>query len=173
MHILDALVLQENDASDGGDTRGITSSALWECLGTTCLQLQRPELASLCDSHDLEGTRIVLAFLNCLGMKPLQGSGKHSEYNNSNDALIGLDRPFAHIILSALDQARLDDQLLMRRDAWLSYSNPIVFVIASRFCLASSGATPGVVCCDHDFFCSLRPCGQFSSIGSLFYILVW
>ncbi|KAF8518787.1 hypothetical protein JB92DRAFT_2065291 [Gautieria morchelliformis] len=57
VHILDALVLQENDASDGGDTRGITSSALWDCLRTTCLQLQRAELASLCDSHDLDGFR--------------------------------------------------------------------------------------------------------------------
>ncbi|KIJ49653.1 hypothetical protein M422DRAFT_28020 [Sphaerobolus stellatus SS14] len=56
-HILDALVLQENDASHSGDTRGITSSALWECLRTTCMQLQRPELAALCDSRNLESFR--------------------------------------------------------------------------------------------------------------------
>ena len=76
VHILDALVLQENDASDGSDTRGITSSALWECLRTTCLQLQRPELASLCDSHDLEGMPISLMFLNCLGNDVVTGFRK-------------------------------------------------------------------------------------------------
>ncbi|KAF8520423.1 hypothetical protein BU17DRAFT_89018 [Hysterangium stoloniferum] len=56
-HILDALVLQEHDASDSGDTRGITSSALWDCLRTTSMHLQRPELAALCETHDLEGFR--------------------------------------------------------------------------------------------------------------------
>lgn len=57
-HILDALVLQDSDGAVNGpndDKRGITSSALWESLKTTCLHLQRIDLASLCDRHDLDG----------------------------------------------------------------------------------------------------------------------
>ncbi|GJJ06316.1 hypothetical protein Clacol_000507 [Clathrus columnatus] len=52
-HVLDALVLQETDTSSS-DTRGITSSALWECLRTTCMQLQRMDLVTFCDAHDLK-----------------------------------------------------------------------------------------------------------------------
>ncbi|KAF8581617.1 TPR-like protein [Ramaria rubella] len=73
VHILDALVLQENDASHGTDARGITSSALWECLRTTCMQLQRPELASLCDLHDLEviiGFRKAFSTTSCSTFNP-------------------------------------------------------------------------------------------------------
>jgi len=58
-HILDALVLQDSDgvADDTGmnDIRGVTSSTLWDSLKTTCLHLQRGDLASLCDRRDLEG----------------------------------------------------------------------------------------------------------------------
>lgn len=62
-HILDALVLQDSDGGDtletGGATnrRGITSSALWNSLKTTCLHLQRVDLASMCDRRDLDGFR--------------------------------------------------------------------------------------------------------------------
>ncbi|TDL25903.1 TPR-like protein [Rickenella mellea] len=59
-HILDALVLQDSDGAIYGpndDKRGITSSALWESLKTTCLHLQRIDLASFCDRHDLDGFR--------------------------------------------------------------------------------------------------------------------
>jgi len=63
-HILDALVLQDSDgvrdASVGqNDKRGITSSALWESLKTTCLHMQRVDLSSLCDRQDLDGFRNV------------------------------------------------------------------------------------------------------------------
>ncbi|EPQ57698.1 hypothetical protein GLOTRDRAFT_16305, partial [Gloeophyllum trabeum ATCC 11539] len=57
-HILDALVLQDSDSvydQPGADKRGITSSALWESLKTTCLHMQRIDLATLCERHDLEG----------------------------------------------------------------------------------------------------------------------
>ncbi|KAG5648592.1 hypothetical protein DXG03_003203 [Asterophora parasitica] len=58
-HILDALVLQENDGirdADGlNEKRGVTSTALWDSLKTTCLHMQRIDLATLCDRHDLEG----------------------------------------------------------------------------------------------------------------------
>ncbi|KAF8839469.1 TPR-like protein [Paxillus ammoniavirescens] len=60
-HILDALVLQDSDgvADETGmnDKRGVTSSTLWDSLKTTCLHLQRVDLASLCDSRDLDGFR--------------------------------------------------------------------------------------------------------------------
>ncbi|KIJ67979.1 hypothetical protein HYDPIDRAFT_83728 [Hydnomerulius pinastri MD-312] len=58
-HILDALVLQDSDgiADETGmnDKRGVTSSTLWDSLKTTCLHLQRVDLASLCDHRDLDG----------------------------------------------------------------------------------------------------------------------
>lgn len=58
-HILDALVLQDNDgipdSSGMNEKRGITSGALWESLKTTCLHMQRIDLAGLCDRQDLEG----------------------------------------------------------------------------------------------------------------------
>ncbi|KAH7929837.1 TPR-like protein [Leucogyrophana mollusca] len=60
-HVLDALVLQDSDgvADDSGmnDNRGVTSSTLWESLKTTCLHLQRIDLATLCDRRDLDGFR--------------------------------------------------------------------------------------------------------------------
>lgn len=48
-HILDALVLQEND----GLERGVTSSALWETLRNVCLNLHRHDLANICNRRDL------------------------------------------------------------------------------------------------------------------------
>jgi len=58
-HILDALVLQENDGVERTATwnekRGIVSSTLWDTLRTTCLHMPRPDLLALCDSRDLEG----------------------------------------------------------------------------------------------------------------------
>ncbi|KAF8639560.1 hypothetical protein AX17_001462 [Amanita inopinata Kibby_2008] len=58
-HILDALVLQENDGSAGAhEKRGVTSSALWDSLKTTCLHMQRIDLATLCDKKDVEGFRL-------------------------------------------------------------------------------------------------------------------
>ncbi|KAG8765375.1 hypothetical protein FRC16_008069, partial [Serendipita sp. 398] len=51
-HILDALVLQENDAMQS-DSRGITSSTLWETLRSVCLHLRRHDLARICDRRDL------------------------------------------------------------------------------------------------------------------------
>ncbi|KAF8348320.1 hypothetical protein F5887DRAFT_953120 [Amanita rubescens] len=55
-HILDALVLQENDGT-AGQNRGVTSSALWESLKTACLHMRRVDLATLCDRKDLDGFR--------------------------------------------------------------------------------------------------------------------
>ncbi|GLB37597.1 putative tetratricopeptide repeat [Lyophyllum shimeji] len=61
-HILDALVLQDNDGirDPGGlnEKRGVTSMALWDSLKTTCLHMQRIDLATLCDRRDLEAFRI-------------------------------------------------------------------------------------------------------------------
>jgi len=60
-HILDALVLQDSDGlrdSMGmNDRRGVVSTTLWDSLKTTCLYMQRPDLASLCDLKDLEEFR--------------------------------------------------------------------------------------------------------------------
>lgn len=53
-HILDALVLQDIDASaEGGDSSGISSSSLWDSLRSTCLHLQRNDLVTLCEKRDL------------------------------------------------------------------------------------------------------------------------
>ncbi|KAF8070620.1 hypothetical protein FPV67DRAFT_1561383 [Lyophyllum atratum] len=56
---LTALVLQDNDGirdSAGlNEKRGVTSTALWDSLKTTCLHMQRVDLATLCDRQDLEG----------------------------------------------------------------------------------------------------------------------
>ncbi|KII92743.1 hypothetical protein PLICRDRAFT_172796 [Plicaturopsis crispa FD-325 SS-3] len=60
-HILDALVLQDSDgvhdAAGANDGRGVTSTALWDSLKTTCMHMQRIDLATFCDRHDLEGFR--------------------------------------------------------------------------------------------------------------------
>jgi len=62
-HLLDALVLQDSDGirdpqshnHQMNDAHGVTSDALWNALKTTCLHMQRIELASLCDMRDLDG----------------------------------------------------------------------------------------------------------------------
>lgn len=58
-HILDALVLQDSDGvrdtTGMNDKRGVTSSALWDSLKTTCLHMQKIDLATLCDRQDLDG----------------------------------------------------------------------------------------------------------------------
>lgn len=63
--ILDALVLQGQDAAEGPQplqvTRGVTNSSLWDSLKTTYLHLKRSDLASLCDDRDLNGIRTALA----------------------------------------------------------------------------------------------------------------
>ncbi|KAH9485130.1 Peroxisomal targeting signal receptor [Psilocybe cubensis] len=60
-HILDALALQDSDGvrddSESHENRGVVSSALWDSLKTTCLHMQRADLATLCDLKDLEGFR--------------------------------------------------------------------------------------------------------------------
>ncbi|KAH8814747.1 hypothetical protein DL96DRAFT_1624811 [Flagelloscypha sp. PMI_526] len=61
-HILDALVLQDSDSvlDEGGrnETRGVTSTALWESLRTCCLHLARADLAGLCERRELDAFRI-------------------------------------------------------------------------------------------------------------------
>ncbi|KAG6898163.1 hypothetical protein C0992_004150 [Termitomyces sp. T32_za158] len=58
-YILDALVLQDSDgvrdAPGMNETRGVTTKALWDSLKTTCLHMQRVDLATLCDRRDLKG----------------------------------------------------------------------------------------------------------------------
>ncbi|CAA7261694.1 unnamed protein product [Cyclocybe aegerita] len=60
-HILDALVLQDNDGLGDdvslNEKRADISTALWDTLKTTCLHMQRADLATLCDLKDLEGFR--------------------------------------------------------------------------------------------------------------------
>ncbi|KDR75203.1 hypothetical protein GALMADRAFT_249168 [Galerina marginata CBS 339.88] len=60
-HILDALVLQDSDGvrdnAEPNEKRGVVSTALWDSLKTTCLHMQRADLATLCDLKDLEGFR--------------------------------------------------------------------------------------------------------------------
>lgn len=68
-HILDALVLQDSDGVKDGtgmnDGRGVTSSTLWDSLKTTCLHLQRADLASMCDRRDLDGVYSSLCVYTC------------------------------------------------------------------------------------------------------------
>jgi len=47
--------VQENVGPD--EKRGVVSTALWDSLKTTCLNMQRADLATLCDLKDLEGFR--------------------------------------------------------------------------------------------------------------------
>lgn len=52
-------MLQENDGVQdepgSNEKRGVVSTALWDSLKTTCLHMQRADLATLCDLKDLEG----------------------------------------------------------------------------------------------------------------------
>ncbi|THH08296.1 hypothetical protein EW145_g2790 [Phellinidium pouzarii] len=58
-YILDALIMQDSDGSVHGsdDNHGITSSTLWDSLRTSCLHLQRIDLATICDRKDLDNFR--------------------------------------------------------------------------------------------------------------------
>ncbi|CCA66374.1 related to peroxisomal targeting signal receptor [Serendipita indica DSM 11827] len=51
-HILDALVLQENDGLQT-EERGVGSSVLWDTLRNVCLYMHRQDLARICDKRDL------------------------------------------------------------------------------------------------------------------------
>jgi peroxin-5 len=60
--ILDAIRLQHSDVTEGygadtggGNTKGVTSEALWTTLRMACLHLQRPDLVTLANHHDLSG----------------------------------------------------------------------------------------------------------------------
>ncbi|KAF9010527.1 hypothetical protein BDQ17DRAFT_1387762 [Cyathus striatus] len=50
------------DSSGLNEKRGITSTALWDSLRTTCLHMQRTDLAGLCDLRDIEGFRAKFQF---------------------------------------------------------------------------------------------------------------
>lgn len=43
------------DSTGLNEKRGVTSTALWDSLKTTCLHLQRVDLATICDRKDLDG----------------------------------------------------------------------------------------------------------------------
>ncbi|CAE6518036.1 unnamed protein product [Rhizoctonia solani] len=51
-HLVDALVLQESEGMNS--ERGVTSDSLWDTLRSTCLNLQRIDLAVICESRDLQ-----------------------------------------------------------------------------------------------------------------------
>ena len=58
-HVLDALLLQDSESTMEGnnDKKGVISNALWDSLKTTCLHMQRADLATLCDLRDVDGFR--------------------------------------------------------------------------------------------------------------------
>ena len=62
-HILDALVLQENDASREEGVSGLSNSTLWDTLKSTCMFLHRQDLATLCDAKDLAGKSTIYIFV--------------------------------------------------------------------------------------------------------------
>ncbi|CAE7145998.1 unnamed protein product, partial [Rhizoctonia solani] len=51
-HLVDALVLQESEGANS--ERGVTSNSLWDTLRSTCLNLQRVDLAVICETRDLQ-----------------------------------------------------------------------------------------------------------------------
>ncbi|QRV94194.1 peroxisomal targeting signal 1 receptor [Ceratobasidium sp. AG-Ba] len=51
-HLVDALVLQDSEGLNSD--RGVTSDSLWDTLRSTCLSLQRLDLASICESRDIQ-----------------------------------------------------------------------------------------------------------------------
>ncbi|KAG8690184.1 hypothetical protein FRC11_013294 [Ceratobasidium sp. 423] len=51
-HLVDALVLQESEGMNS--ERGVTSDSLWDTLRSTCLNLQRVDLAVTCEARDLQ-----------------------------------------------------------------------------------------------------------------------
>ncbi len=54
-NIMDALVLQEQDASPEGSGSGLPNSTLWDSLRTACIHLQQSNLVALCERKDLNG----------------------------------------------------------------------------------------------------------------------
>ena len=54
-NIMDALVLQEQDASPEEGGSGLTKSTLWDSLWTACIHLQQSNLIALCKHKDLNG----------------------------------------------------------------------------------------------------------------------
>ena len=58
-HILDAIVLQENDALRDDGASGIPNSTLWDTLKSTCIFLQRQDLVALCEAKDLAGEHTI------------------------------------------------------------------------------------------------------------------
>jgi hypothetical protein len=81
-HILDALVLQENDSLQSEGGRGITSSVLWDTLRSVCLHLHRPDLARLCDRRDLNRTFLLFSFHEMFTDDCAQNSELHSTLSN-------------------------------------------------------------------------------------------
>ncbi|KAG8732517.1 hypothetical protein FRC12_019245, partial [Ceratobasidium sp. 428] len=51
-HLVDALVLQDSEGINSD--RGVTSDSLWDTLRSTCLSLQRLDLAAICESRDIQ-----------------------------------------------------------------------------------------------------------------------
>ncbi|KAG8710832.1 hypothetical protein FRC08_016663 [Ceratobasidium sp. 394] len=51
-HLVDALVLQDSEGVNSD--RGVTSDSLWDTLRSTCLSLQRLDLAAICESRDIQ-----------------------------------------------------------------------------------------------------------------------
>lgn len=86
-HILDALVLQGNDGAQNSESlqdkeiRGVQSSALWASLKTTCLHMQRVDLATLCDREDLEGA---FHALKCSPVLPISFPFQHLGINSKH-----------------------------------------------------------------------------------------
>ncbi|KAH7888512.1 hypothetical protein F5I97DRAFT_707948 [Phlebopus sp. FC_14] len=83
-HILDALVLQDSDGVPDergmNDKRGVTSSTLWDSLKTTCLHLQRVDLASFCDHGDLNGKIPIAQSIMQLMMRKLFAGIRNAFY---------------------------------------------------------------------------------------------
>ncbi|EIN11880.1 hypothetical protein PUNSTDRAFT_63530 [Punctularia strigosozonata HHB-11173 SS5] len=81
-HFLDALALQESesvrDANGVDDKRGVTSDSLWDSLKTSCIHMQRPDMATMCDTRNLEGVFLVLQALERRFSDVLGLSRRHS-----------------------------------------------------------------------------------------------
>ncbi|KZV86215.1 TPR-like protein [Exidia glandulosa HHB12029] len=59
-HLLDALALQETDGTRHdalGEPAAVTSGQMWDLLKSCVIRMNRMDLASFCDKHDLEGFR--------------------------------------------------------------------------------------------------------------------
>ncbi|KAG8747850.1 hypothetical protein FRC10_011296 [Ceratobasidium sp. 414] len=51
-HLVDALVLQDSEGVNSD--RGVTSDSLWDTLRSTCLSLQRLDMAAICETRDIQ-----------------------------------------------------------------------------------------------------------------------